>query len=280
MLLLAHNPFLKFVGMKLARSLFAAAVIGAFGITSFGLSRQHALAATISSGDLIRGQTYPAVYYMGADGFRYVFPNQKTYDTWYSDFNSVKFVTDAEIAKIQIGGNVTYKPGSRMIKIDSDPRTFAITQNGTLHWVGSENLAVSLYGAQWNKHIDDMPDGFFGNYNIGSPIESSADLSIMNNAGDVASINVDKGLKAATVFSISDTAYSPTSVHVTVGDAVRFTNMGNVKHTATGDDLTWGTGTLNPGESFIQVFKKAGTYTFFDSYNSALTGAVYVEVLP
>ena len=40
---------------------------------------------TVSAGDLIRGTSFSAVYYYGEDGFRYVFPNEKTYKTWYSD---------------------------------------------------------------------------------------------------------------------------------------------------------------------------------------------------
>src|SRR5690349_3043752 len=99
--------------MRLSRNFFAAALIAIVGVAAFGLSRHHAFASSVNSGDLVRGQTYSAVYYIGADGLRYVFPNQKTYDTWYSNFNTVKFISDADLAKIQIGGNVTYKPGVR-----------------------------------------------------------------------------------------------------------------------------------------------------------------------
>ena len=51
--------------------------------------------ANIQAGDLIRGQSFPAVYYYGRDGFRYVFPNDKAYFTWYSNFDSVKWLTFA-----------------------------------------------------------------------------------------------------------------------------------------------------------------------------------------
>jgi plastocyanin len=263
--------------MKFTRTLMAAAVIGVFGASSLGLSRQHAFAASVSSGDLIRGQAFAAVYYMGADGFRYVFPNSKTYSTWYANFDTVKFITDVELAKIQIGGNVTYRPGVRMLKIDSDPKTYAVDAGGTLRHVNGEAVAVALYGATWNKQIDDVPDGFFGNYRIGTPINGSSDFIPAAATTAAVSINGDKQLQAPVTMNLTDSGVSPIDVHITVGTSVRFTNTGGTKHTATGDDLTWGTGTLNPGESFIQTFKKAGTFTFFDSYNSQNTGAVYVQ---
>ncbi len=263
--------------MKLTRSLFAAAVIASLGVTSFGLSRQHAFAATVSSGDLIRGTSFSAVYYMGTDGFRYVFPNQKTYGTWYANFDTVKFISDAELAKIQIGGNVTYRPGVRMIKIDSDPNVYAVDAGGTLRHVGGESVASALYGGTWNKQIDDIPDGFFGNYKKGAEITGAADFIPSAVTTAATNINLDKNLKAPSTINLTDAGASPLDVHVTVGQGVRFTNTGGTKHTATGDDLTWGTGTLNVGDSFIQTFKKAGTFTFFDSYNSQITGAVYVQ---
>jgi plastocyanin len=266
--------------MKLSQSILAVSVIAIMGVAAFGLSRQHAFATSISSGDLIRGQTYSAVYYVGADGFRYVFPNQKTYDTWYANFDSVKFISDAELAKIQIGGNATYKPGMRMIKIDSDPKTYAVSNGGVLRHVSSEAVAIALYGATWNKQIDDMPDGFFTNYSIGTAITTASDFNIAEVKAVATSINVDKHLKAAKDISITDSGYSPISLTVNTGDAVRFTNNGSAKHTATSDDLSWGTGTLNSGDAFIRVFKEAGTFTFFDSYDSSNTGAIYVENLP
>ncbi|MFA5947180.1 MAG: hypothetical protein WC813_04120 [Patescibacteria group bacterium] len=263
--------------MKFTRTLLAAAVIGAFGATSFGLSRQHAFAVSVSSGDLIRGQTYAAVYYLGADGFRYVFPNFKTYSTWYANFDTVKYISDAELAKIQIGGNVTYRPGVKMVKIDSDPSVYAVDAGGTLRHVNGEAVASSLYGGTWNKQIDDIPDGFFGNYKKGADVNGLSDFTPSAVTTAAVSINGDKHLQAPSTINLTDAGVSPIDVHITVGQSVRFTNTGSTKHTATGDDLTWGTGTLNAGESFIQTFKKAGTFTFFDSYNSQNTGAVYVQ---
>lgn len=128
-------------------------------------------------GDLIRGTTFSAVYYMGEDGFRYVFPNDKTYFTWYSDFSAVKMVTDAELATIQMGGNVTYHPGLKMIKINSDPKTYLVTHGAVLRWVSTEADAIAMYGTDWNTKIDDVADGFFTNYTLGDVVDLSSDTS-------------------------------------------------------------------------------------------------------
>ncbi|MFH1711660.1 MAG: hypothetical protein ABH846_00280 [Patescibacteria group bacterium] len=234
--------------------------------------------SSIQPGDLFRGETHSAVYFMGTDGFRYVFPNQKTFDTWYEgDFSSVKFISDADLTKVQMGGNATYKPGYKMVKIQSNPDTYAVSKGGELRHVTSEAIAIDLYGSNWNTKIDDVPDGFFSNYYIGSAINSAGEFSVSGQLAAATSINADKSLVAPVNMSITDSGYSPVGLTVDVGEPVRFTNNGSQKHTATGDALDWGTGTLNAGESYIKTFDEAGVYSFFDSYDSANTGAIYVE---
>ncbi len=253
------------------------AVVALFGGAQlWNASSVHA-ASTVSSGDLIRGTSFSAVYYMGADGFRYVFPNDKTYFTWYSNFDTVKTLSDADLAKIQMGGNVTYKPGVKMIKINTDPKTYAISAGGTLRHVTSEAIAIALYGSTWNTMIDDIPDGFFSNYTVGSAIETSGSYSKTVEAAGATSINTDKDLSNPETITITSDGYSPIDVTIAAGETVKFVNADTEKHTATADDLTWGTGTMTAGVTFTHRFTEAGTYTFFDSYDSGNTGAIYVS---
>ena len=44
-----------------------------------------------------------------------------------------------------------------MVKVPSDPKVYAVAQGGVLRWISSEAVAVRLYGADWNKEIDDIP---------------------------------------------------------------------------------------------------------------------------
>ncbi len=130
-------------------------------------------AATLVPGDLIKasGQT---VYYYGQDGKRYVFPTEKTYKSWFADFNGVKTVTDAELATVTIGGNVTYRPGVRLVKITTDPKVYAI-EGKQLRWIMTEALAIQLFGANWATQVDDIPDAFFVNYTVGAQIDEASD---------------------------------------------------------------------------------------------------------
>lgn len=159
---------------------------------SFGTA-PRAMAASISSGDLIKAST-AAVYYYGADGKRYVFPNEKTYNTWYADFLGVKTISDAELAAIQIGGNATYKPSVKMVKITTDPKVYAVGKGGVLRWIKTEAAAIALYGADWNKKVEDVPDAFFTNYSVGAEIAIAADFDVNSEKAAATSIDADKNL--------------------------------------------------------------------------------------
>jgi N-acetylmuramoyl-L-alanine amidase len=129
----------------------------------------------LNSGDLIKG-TFDAVYYYGSDSKRHAFPNRGTYDSWYNgDFSKVKIISDTQLGSIALGNNMTYKPGVRMIKLQYDPRVYAVDENAVLRFVTSESVAWALYGENWSKFIDDLSDAFFINYTIGEPIYSLAD---------------------------------------------------------------------------------------------------------
>lgn len=119
---------------------------------------------------LIRTQAVSTVYYCGRDGGRYVFQNEGTFFSWFSDFSNVKFVTPEVLASIQINGVVTYKPGASLIKIPSVPKVYAVGHNGTLRWITSPSMAEELYGANWSTFVRDLSEGFFPAYTVGAEI--------------------------------------------------------------------------------------------------------------
>jgi len=122
-------------------------------------------------------QSDSAVYYVGSDGMRHAFPNDKVYFTWYTSFNGVQIVGSAQLASIPLGKNVTYKPGVKLVKFTTDPKVYAVSKNGVLRWVKTEAVAISLYGSNWNYMIDDISDAFYTNYHFGTDINSSSDFS-------------------------------------------------------------------------------------------------------
>jgi hypothetical protein len=122
------------------------------------------------SNSLIKSPSTASVYYCGADGKRYVFSNSGTYFSWYDDFKDVITITEEELAAVPLGGNVTYRPGVRMLKIQSDPKVYAVDTGGTLRWVSSAFIAEQLYGENWADNVEDIAETFFINYQIGEDI--------------------------------------------------------------------------------------------------------------
>ncbi len=158
-------------GMTITLSVMTA--VWSIGITAFAPVTAGAASAAASEGDLVKA-SLASVYYYGSDAKRYVFPNQKTYDSWYADFSSVQTVTDSELAAMPIGGNATYAPGSKMLKITTDPKTYLPGAAGMLYHVTSEAVATGLFGSNWSTDVHDVPDAFFTNYSVsGSTITAS-----------------------------------------------------------------------------------------------------------
>lgn len=142
----------------------------------------HEAAAAPAPGSLIKipcpntaNADHPckAVYFYGHDNRRHAFPNEKVFFTWYANFTGVQTVSGSFLASIPLGSNVTYRPGVKMVKFQTLDRVYAVALGGILRWVKTEAIATSLYGADWNRKIDDIPDTFFSDYRFGSDIESS-----------------------------------------------------------------------------------------------------------
>ncbi|MBD3359288.1 MAG: hypothetical protein GF365_01085 [Candidatus Buchananbacteria bacterium] len=143
----------------------------------------------LKPGSLIKAGT-GSVYYYGADGKRYVFPNEKTYKTWFVSFDFIITIGDELLGSVPIGGNVTYKPGKKLVKIQSDPKVYYVDKNGLLRHVETAEIAKQLYGSDWMYMVDDIPDAFFINYTVGSPIKTAETTAVDYNY----SINQDKEL--------------------------------------------------------------------------------------
>jgi hypothetical protein len=131
-------------------------------------------AATVSPEGLVKGSD-SVIYYVGADGVRHAFPNEDVYFSWYSTFLFVQPISDAELASIPLGQNITYRPGAQLVKLPSDPRVYAV-DGRQLRWVKSETLAELLYGGDWTTRVHDLPEAFFTDYVMGSDIDALTDF--------------------------------------------------------------------------------------------------------
>lgn len=153
---------------KLRKILAVSTIITTF----FGMVAVVRPAAAASAGSLIKMDGSRAVYYLGSDNKRYVFPDQTIYMSWYKDFNSVTTVAASEMYSYTIGGNVTMRPGTNLIKITTDPAVYAVEPGGVLRKIASEADAIALYGSTWNTKIVDVEDSMFTNYKMGTPLAS------------------------------------------------------------------------------------------------------------
>ncbi len=234
---------------------------------------------TLSGGDLVRGESFSAVYYYGDDGFRYVFPNDKTYFTWYENFDNVKWLSDKDMSTIQIGGNVTYRPGVKMVKIQSDKKVYAVSVNGTLRALDSEAVAKELYGASWNTLVDDVPDGFFGNYSIGGNIEFAGQYTPAIETKDASTIGDDKDLLPPTIVQVNGSSLNTPTITINAGTAVRWENTGSDNQSVTEWDSKWGSGTMKPGQHFTHYFDTVGTTSYYSKYTeqTTMSGTVIVK---
>lgn len=135
----------------------------------------------LEEGDLIKGSG-PAIYWLGRNFRRYVFPDEQTFFAHYQYYGGIRQITDEVLASIDIGGVVTVRAGTWLVKITTDPKVYAVTHCGVLHWIESEALARELFGPNWNKgrmsevsgdlvrRTQDVPDAWFVTYSVGHSI--------------------------------------------------------------------------------------------------------------
>ncbi|MFH1078528.1 MAG: Ig-like domain-containing protein [Patescibacteria group bacterium] len=150
---------------------------------------QGALIKLVCPAGALSDNPCKAVYYNGTDGKRHAFPNDKVYFTWYANFDAVTEVSASAMAALPLGKNVTYRPGTRMVKFASVPMVYAIAKGGELRWVKTEADAITLYGADWNKKIDDISEAFFANYRYGADITPSAPFNVQTEMNSATTID-------------------------------------------------------------------------------------------
>ncbi len=66
----------------------------------------------------------------------------------------------------------------------------------------------------------------------------------------------------ATV-AMQGVSFVPTTVHITPGQTVLWTNSSPLQHTVTADDGSFDAGLLDPGATFSMTFDSPGTYQYY-----------------
>jgi plastocyanin len=104
------------------------------------------------------------------------------------------------------------------------------------------------------------------------------------NAGPIAAQRpLPQAGQTVSVAAIDD-EFRPTSLTVTAGTTVVWTNQGQNPHTVTASDRAFDSGTLEPGQTFSVTFDEAGQVPYYCQIHgepgSGMTGVVIVQAAP
>jgi len=211
-----------------------------------------AKAATVPDGSLIRG-SQPAVYYITNDGKRLAFPNAATYFTWYPDFSTVKFVSDKALAAYPLAGNVTYRPGTRLLKLSSATTVYAVAQGGVLRPIMNQGAVRFEYGTNWTNLVDDLPDAFFVNYKMGDPIYAELDYLPSTALASAPTISADlqAPVQTASAVDLQTASVGPATVSGRILSIAVDPNNENIAYAGSASGGIWKT--TDQGRNWISV---------------------------
>lgn len=145
-------------------------------LTSLFVQAPKSKAGSFPAGSLLvqSGLESATVYYIGDDDKKYIFPDAKTYFTWYENFDDVKKVSVTELDQYPDGGIVPYRAGIKLITHKNTAKVYAVEPGGVIRWISSEDIAQNLYGEDWGLLVQDVLPGFFAaSYTLG---EDMADV--------------------------------------------------------------------------------------------------------
>jgi hypothetical protein len=121
--------------------------------------------SAITPGTLLQGQTGYLFYY-GVGGKIHPFLDTTVYQSWYENFDNVVQVSNRMLAEYVIGKPVCMRPGTWLIKFESDPRIYAVELGCILRPIYSQVEAYILYGEKWQERVHELPTAFKDDYRV------------------------------------------------------------------------------------------------------------------
>ena len=82
---------------------------------------------------------------------------------------------------------------------------------------------------------------------------------------------------AITEVKIDNFSFTPTTLTVTAGTTVTWTNRDDIPHTVVSTDGVFKSKALDTDDKFSFVFSKPGTYSYFCSVHPKMTGQIIVQ---
>lgn len=153
-------------------------------------------AAELETGQFIRSSD-GTVYWFAENERRYVFPDGATLQSWLGGTpGMLNDAPDADLEQFPVGGPMTMRPGTRLVRFDSDPTTYVVTRGAVLRAV-TDTLASAFYGNEWQLNVDTLSDALHANYRIGAPLEFTSDFDRVNEIALVPTPEQDIELRRA-----------------------------------------------------------------------------------
>lgn len=91
----------------------------------------------------------------------------------------------------------------------------------------------------------------------------------------------DSGGSAAEQVAVDivdiEQAFEPATITVAAGGEVTWGNADDIAHTATAEDGTWDSGSIEPGGEFTFTADEPGTYSYICSFHPNMQGELVVE---
>ncbi len=149
----------------------------------------------LEDGDAFTSPSYATVYALDDDDRR-AFINESTYFTYYDSFDSIETVEDSDLSNYSLSDLVLPKAGVVLVKIQSDPRVYALEENPDdpykplLREIASEEIVIEMYGSDWADYVIDIEPTFFTHFGTGDALEEieEVDTSIMKTREELAAL--------------------------------------------------------------------------------------------
>jgi hypothetical protein len=162
--------------LKMTKKAFTWSVVAMTIVWSVGLAAfvptvvlaEEVTCPELEPGGLFKVSGNAAVYLLNGDMERMYFPNGEVYKTWYSDFSGVQEIPNTCVDNYPAPSvapyGVNYRPGSRLVKVEISPSVYAVESGNKVSKIGSEEVAIALYGTNWASLVRDIPDVYWPNY--------------------------------------------------------------------------------------------------------------------
>jgi plastocyanin len=86
--------------------------------------------------------------------------------------------------------------------------------------------------------------------------------------------------QATKAVAIRATGFSPATVTIATGDAVKWTNRDTKNHQVVANNGSFASAAIKPGKTYTHTFNTAGTFGYRDALHPSLTGKVVVKGPP